>query len=92
MNTCGCDAGRAIVCSAHSGVLQSVPVGEILACDGPSIRDQFAIAALQGWGEAFHGFAYVADESGIGSPPTIDSIAATCYRMADAMLKARKAK
>jgi hypothetical protein len=58
--------------------------------EGMSLRDWFAGQALAGWGEGFHGFAYVMTEYAT-DPPTIESIAATSYRIADAMLKAREA-
>lgn len=63
------------------------------SCDGMSLRDYFAAKALVG---------YIANSEESGSEPTLVwlageahdpiAIAHVCYRMADAMLRAREAQ
>jgi hypothetical protein len=58
-----------------------------IGCErGMSLRDWLAGQALAGWGESYHSIAWAR----CGRTPTAADIAATCYAVADAMLKARE--
>lgn len=56
------------------------------AFEAPSLRDRFALAAMQGWLASFGAVPHPADD-----PTTrqADQIAVLSYRMADAMLAVR---
>ena len=75
--TCGIDACK--VRDAKSGCLCAIAADRIEALEAMLMRDQFAMAALPG---VINRVSRLATES----------IADDCYKIADAMLKAREAK
>lgn len=65
-----------------------MPVNAFYDAGGMSLRDAFAIAALQGWAAGRNN----GDEFNVVSQSGPDFVATSCYAYADAMIKAREVK